>query len=292
MKLYLYISVIAVLLFCSCEEVIDVQLDDVPDQVVVDGYVEAGLPPYIILSRTSGYFDPISSAILVNDAITGAQVYVSDGIDTVRLFEPGIIPGLYVAIDTTTLVNKMTGVPGRTYSLWITTPDGTQLSSEAKLEVAVQLDSVWFQLVEDNDSLGLAYGQLDEPDTLGNCYRWHTKRLGKDELYIAPLGAVFDDRFINAQNFELFYNRGSIQNSDAEDDNNEEAGLFKTGDTIVVKFSAVSKSVYEFWRIAEQQQANNGSPFAVPSNIPTNIKGGIGLFGTYSSVFDTIIARP
>ncbi|MBK9319417.1 MAG: hypothetical protein IPM91_11735 [Bacteroidetes bacterium] len=37
--------------------------------------------------------------------------------------------------------------------------------------------------------------------------------------------------------------------------------------------------------------ANNGSPFAVPSNVKSNIIGGRGLFATYSVAYDTIIAR-
>ena len=283
------------LLFSSCEKTIELDLEHVNPSVVVDGYVETGLPPYILLSRTSGYFDPVNPSQLIGDAISGALVHISDGSDTVQLVElsvNGILQkGLYVAIDTVLLTYLMTGTPGRTYTLNVLTPDGQVVTSTAKLQMPVPLDSVWFKLTEDSDSLGLAYGHLDEPDTMNNCYRWFTKRLGKDDTFISPLGAVFDDRFINGQSFDLFYNRGSVFNSDSEDDNNEEAGLFKTGDTIAVKFTTVDRGVFEFWRLAEQQLANNGSPFAVPSNITSNIQGGMGLFATYSPVYDTIIAR-
>jgi hypothetical protein len=44
-------------------------------------------------------------------------------------------------------------------------------------------------------------------------------------------------------------------------------------------------------RDAETQISNNGSPFAVPSNIKTNINGGLGVFSTYSPAYDTIIAQ-
>lgn len=283
------------LIFSSCEKTIDLELEEVPPSVVVDGYVETGLPPYVLLSRTSGYFDPVSNVQWVNDAITGAQVYVSDGTDTVQLREitvnGDLQEGIYIALDTVSFAYLMTGMPGRTYFLKIITPDGKVLTSTAKLHQPVPLDSVWFRLTEGNDSLGLAYAHLDEPDTLSNCYRWFTKRIGKDDIFISPLGAVFDDRFINGQSFDLFYNRGAVYNSEAEDDNNEEAGLFKIGDTIAVKFTAVDRGVFEFWRLAEQQLSNNGSPFAVPSNITSNIQGGIGLFATYSPFYDTIIAR-
>ena len=296
MKRYLLIIFCSVwMLFTSCEKTIELDLEEVTASVVVDGYVETGLPPYVLLSRTSGYFDPVSSGQWVNDAITGAKVFVSDGLDTVQLIEVSVNgdlqEGIYFAVDSITLAYSMTGIPGRTYSLHIVIPDGSIVTSVAKLELPVALDSVWFRLAEDNDSLGLAYAHLTEPDTLDNCYRWFTKRIGKDDVFISPLGAVFDDRFINGQSFDLFYNRGAIYNSEAEDDNNEETGFFKIGDTIAVKFAAVDRGVFEFWRLAEQQLANSGSPFAVPSNITSNIQGGIGLFATYSPVYDTIIAR-
>jgi hypothetical protein len=294
MRRFLYMMLLMFSVITSCEQTIELDLPEAEPKIVVDAYIETGLPPYVLLSRTSGYFDPVSSTSIINDAISGAIVFVSDETDTVQLHEltiNGVVQkGLYVALDTVTYAFMMTGIPGRTYQLFITTPDGKQVSSSAKLQQPVPLDSVWFQLVDGNDSLGLAYGRLNEPDTLGNCYRWLAKRIGKDDVFIAPLGAVFDDRFVNNLEFDLFYNRGSIQNSQAVDDNNEEAGLFKRGDTIVVKFAAIDRGVYEFWRDAEQQISNNGSPFAVPSNIKSNIIGGIGLFATYAPAYDTIIA--
>jgi len=295
MRIILYfLFLLATGVISSCERTIDLDLEFTEPKIVVDGYIETGLPPYVLLSRTSGYFDPVSSSTIINDAISGATVFISDEVDTVQLHElktNGVLQkGLYVALDTLTFNFLMTGTPGRTYHLSITTPDGQLVSSKAKLQHPVVLDSVWFQLIEGSDSLGLAYGRINEPDTFDNCYRWLAKRLGKDEVFIAPQGAVFDDRFLNGVNFDLFYNRGSIQNSEAVDDNNEEAGLFKRGDTIVVKFTAVDRGVFEFWRDAEQQISNNGSPFAVPSNIKSNINGGIGLFATYAPVYDTIIA--
>jgi hypothetical protein len=39
----------------------------------------------------------------------------------------------------------------------------------------------------------------------------------------------------------------------------------------------------------ENQVANQGSPFAVPSNIKTNINGGLGLWVGYAAVYDTIV---
>jgi len=260
MKQFLYLIVIA-FVFASCEENISLDLPREDPRVVVDGYVETGLPPYVILSRSSLYFDPIN---------------------------PG---ALNAALDSVTKLPTMFGEEGRTYQLTIITKDKQQLSSTAKLQPHIALDSTWFKVQENLDSLGLAWANLTDPDSIGNCYRWMAKRITKDDLFLAPLGSAFEDKFINGQSFVFNAFRGQIPNSTKPDDIKEEAGLFKKGDTIIVKFCAVDRGTFEFWRDAETQISNNGSPFAVPSNIKSNITGGLGVFATYSPAYDTIIAQ-
>ncbi|CAN5585574.1 hypothetical protein BH11BAC2_BH11BAC2_16620 [soil metagenome] len=289
-KLLLYIFPIAFLwMISSCEKDISVDLPRPESKVVVDGYVEAGLPPYILLSRNAGYFDPIDTAALNNNSETGAVIIISDGITTETMTEidtvidGNVVKGIYTALG-------MIGTPGRTYTIDITTLKGEKLSSSTKLDLPVSLDSTWFKIQDGKDSLGFVWANLDDPDSLNNCYRWFAKRIGKDDFFIAPFGSTFEDKFINGKKFDFAYNRGMIANSDAEDDNNDEAGFFKKGDTIVVKFCSVDRSTFEFWRDAENQIGNNGSPFAVPSNIKSNIKGGLGLFASYTATYDTVYA--
>ncbi len=297
MKKYLILILASVAMMSSCEKNIELDLPPIDQKVVVEGYVENGLPPYVILSKTEPYFDPIGQNTINNLPVRGALVYISDGIDTVQLTEldtsiNGVsLGGFYVALDSITFLPTMIGTPGTTYSLNIITAAGEQLSSIAKLPFPIPLDSTWFKVQEDLDSLGWAWARLADPDTLGNAYRWFAKRLNKDDFFIAPIGSVFEDRFINGRSFNFPYNRGSIQNSEAEEDNNEEADYYKKGDTIVVKFCTIDFATYEFWRDAENQVSSNGSPFAVPSNVKSNITGGRGLFATYTASFDTIIAN-
>lgn len=297
MKKNLLLLVISVVMISSCEKNIDLDLPPIDQKVVVEGYVENGLPPYVILSRTEPYFDPIGQNTLNNLPVRGASVFMSDGIDTIKLTEidtsvNGVsLGGFYVALDSVTFLPTMLGTPGTTYYLNIITNSGEQLSASAKLPLPVALDSTWFKVQEDLDSLGWAWARLTDPDTLGNSYRWFAKRLNKDDFFIAPLGSIFEDRFINGQSFNFPYLRGMIQNSEAKEDNNEEAGFYKKGDTIVVKFCTTDFATYEFWRDAENQVSSNGSPFAVPSNVKSNISGGRGLFATYTASYDTIIAN-
>ena len=47
-------------------------------------------------------------------------------------------------------------------------------------------------------------------------------------MFIAPSGSVFEDKFINGKAFDFAYNRGHLPNSTASEDENEEAGFYKT----------------------------------------------------------------
>ena len=296
MKQFLYLIVIA-LFFSSCEENISLDLPREDPRVVVDGYVETGLPPYVLLSRSSSYFDPINPGALNSFAESGAIVTIYDGDKLVQLTELDTVvngvslKGFYAALDSVTNLPTMFGEEGRTYQLTIITKDNKRLFSTVKLQPHIDLDSTWFKVQDNLDSLGFAWANLTDPDTIGNCYRWMAKRITKDDLFLAPLGSAFEDKFINGQSFVFNAFRGQIPNSTKTDDINDEAGLFKKGDTIIVKFCVVDRGTFEFWRDAETQISNNGSPFAVPSNIKSNITGGLGLFATYSPAYDTIIAQ-
>ena len=188
----------------------------------------------------------------------------------------------------------MKGVLGRTYSLHIKTKSDEIVTAITTLQKRVPLDSVWFKIQESlpgNDTLGYVWATLHDPDTLNNCYRWMAMRVGKDSTFIPPFGSVFEDRFVNSTTFDFAYNRGSIFNSTADDDENDEAGFFKKGDSIIVKWCAIDRSTYEFWRDAETQLSNNGSPFATPSVIRSNVVGGLGLFASYSPSYYYLKAK-
>jgi hypothetical protein len=287
---------IYILLFislASCEKDITVDLPQPDSKVVVDGYVESGKPIYIFLTRSQPYFAPIDPST-VNFGETGAIVTVSNGTETVTLNEApfeidGVsIKGLYLALNLSTLDTLMQGEEGRTYTLNITTAGGEQVSAVTKLQPAIALDSVWFEIqttIPDNDSLGYIWATLKDPDTLNNCYRWLAMRVGKDSSFIPPFGSSFEDKFVNATRFDFAFNRGALFSSSADDDNNEEAGFFKKGDSVIVKFCSVDRSTYEFWRDAETQAGNNGSPFTSPAPIRSNVTGGLGLFASYSPYY-------
>jgi hypothetical protein len=287
---YAYIPFFAffIVTLSGCEKDIDVELPIVEHKVVVEGSIENDELPLVFLTRSIGYFEALDSADLINQLVLDAVVTVSDGVDTDTLeltFNPSIFPPIFYK------GRWLKGEAGKSYALQVIA-DGKVLTAVTSIPEPVQLDSLWFKVEPGMDSLGWAWGHLTDPPVLGNAYRWFARRIGKDSRFIAPLGSVFEDKFINGKSFDFAYNRGSEQNSEANDDHNEERGFFKIGDTVEVKFCSIDKAHFEFWRSAETEIFSNGNPFASPSTIRSNIKGGgLGVWGGYGAAFHSFIAK-
>ncbi len=276
--------VLLMLIISSCEKNITVDLPPSKSQVVVEGYVETGLPPYVYLSYSTDYFAPTDSASVVDYTIKGATVIINDGFTSDTLLEISPTYG-YFYVST-----KLTGITGRTYTLTVITKNGEVVTGKTTLTAPIKLDSLYFKPQPNNDTLGFTWAKLTDPDTLGNCYRWFAKRLHKDSLYIPPFGSAFEDKFINGTTLEFAYNRGELPNTQTEPDDLE-AGFYKIGDTVVVKFCTMDYNSYQFWRDAETQSANNGNPFGSISPINPGVEGGLGIFCAYAASYDTVICQ-
>ncbi len=309
--------------FLSCEKEITVDLPQAEPKIVVEGSIEQNMPPFVLLSKSQGFFEPTDLNSLESLYLQGATVIVSNGTvtDTLQQICSSEIPE-----DLLPLVTEITGFTaeqlqsidicayisfnesiwgelGKVYDLRVEYEDEV-VTSSTKINHLVQLDSTWFQIPGNTDSLGFAYAMLNDPDTLGNAYRWFAKRINKypswsenageqkDAAFIAPIGSAYDDVFFNGLSFEFAYYRGALPNSGKEDDLNEERGYFKTGDTIVVRGCVIDRGVYEFVTSFESQVSSNGSPFASPGNVRSNVAGGLGVWAGYGAVYDTIICQP
>ncbi|MEZ4739604.1 MAG: DUF4249 domain-containing protein [Flavobacteriales bacterium] len=316
-----YILLPLVALLIACEKEITVDLPITEQSVVVEGNIENGQPPFVLLSRTQSYFAPTSTASLADVFITDGVVTVFDGVTTHTLSmicsgelseeelqiaaeATGISIDLLRSVNIcawTVLDGSLVGEVGRTYQLNVQA-DGKTLTSTTTIPPIVALDSLWFRLAlrdADDDSLGFIWARLSDPSDANNQYRWAAQRLNlgsdgepKDDSFIAPLFSVFEDRYINGLSFDFNYNRGSQAYSEAEDDNNEEAGFFKRGDTVAVKFSSIDRNVFKFYDSYANNVASAGDLFSNPANVKSNITGGLGVWAGYAASFDTVICVP
>lgn len=309
-----------VALLASCEKEISVDLPEVAQKLVVEGTIEPGLPPFVILTRTQGYFDPVDLQSLTHMFVGDAVVMVTSSTGTWPL--PSLCSGsltpdqlqaaaAITGLDPTLLASgniciytsldpSHVGVAGETYSLRVEA-DGRVLTSTTTIPHPVPLDSVWFKLAlqrPDDDSLGFAWARLSDPDTMGNYYRWMARRIShradgsvEDPTFISPLGNTFEDKYVNGLTFDFNFIRGRQFYSNQPEDGNEEAGYFKVGDTIAVKFVSIGRREYEFYKSYDENVGSSGDMFGTPMNARTNITGGLGIWAGWGTYHDTIVCQ-
>jgi len=312
---------LVVLLMVGCTKDIIVKLPETEQKLVIEGNIENGQPPIVFLTRTQSYFSPTDLASLATVYITEGTVTVNDGSTTHTLTklcsgsltpEQLLLAAQLTGIDIALLASinicawtvadgTLVGEPGRTYTLNVEA-DGKNASAITTIPQVVALDSLWFRLAQQNpgdDSLGFIWSSLADPDTLGNGYRWFTKRINqsidggpKDVSFVAPLFSVFEDRFFSGLTFEFPNSRGSVPFSSAVDDNNEEAGYYKRGDTVVVKFASLGRKEYKFYESYAGNVSSQGDLFSNPANVESNITGGLGVWVGYGTSLDTVVCVP
>ena len=240
MKKYLFILTVFISIV-SCREEIDINLPNNEERVVVQGAIEQGFPPYIILTRNQGYFDPIDNTTFNNLFIDDAEIIVwkenTDGtIDSIMLEK---LPPPFDSIPVYTDVNYLNngiGMPypfseeGETYHL-IVRWNNQEITSTTTIPYSTPLDSIWIKETEntnDGEFRCDIRALYNDPDTIGNNILIRSKR---EEHWIMdtlsgtyPYNNIIQDNdpslllvdcgpdiLINGESFETYFPRPSGQ---------------------------------------------------------------------------------
>lgn len=311
-----YCLLAALLLTTACERTIDLDLPAGEPQLVVQGHIEPGQPPVILLTESQPVFTPVSPQTLAGAFVHGAAITVSTRDSSFQLQEVSsdtlpIYLRYLLAEQTGLTLDPQTGqlpftvsfyttVPspgrplllgraGRTYNLRVAA-GGRVLTANTSIPHPTPLDSLWFKAPPDPalaDSLLVLWYRYRDPDTIGNAARYFTK-VNREPYYTGRIQSVFTDEFVNGrQNVDFPLERGRPR---AQQFEAARSGLFRKGDTITVRWCAIDQPHFRFWLSADNALNSNGSPLAAPASLATNIKGGLGIWGGYAPTYHRIIA--
>lgn len=305
----------------ACTKEITVDLPPAEEKLVINGTIEPGQPPIVVVTRTESFFEPTDFQSLLGIFVQGATVTVDNGNGPVQLdqvcgfditgetleraaqmigIDPQIVQIVGLCIYTKT-DGSLLGEVGRTYDLNVQA-EGKTVTGSSFMRDPEPLDSIWFKLAErdpGDDSLGFIWQTTSDPVGLGNCSRWLAKRIStnpegqqKDKIFIAPGFAAFEDKYIDGLTFDWAINRGSAPFSTADDDENEERGHFKRNDTVVVKYVHFGKAEYDFYDSKDDNANTQGDLFSTPTNIQSNVQGGLGVWACWAVWTDTLVCVP
>ncbi len=279
------ISILIIIqLFTFCNKLPEYDLMDPDDMIVIDGWIENGQYAKVLLTRNAPYFSSLDSASLRELVLTRASVILTEGERseylTLRRNDDYFSPFIYEG-------NEIKGETGKTYTL-TATYGGRSASGETTIPPEVSLDTLFFELNEDSDSLGTIYIEFTDPPGTRNYYRILSQITGEDRRFYSSMVMGLSDEMFGGQKFGFSLFRGRETYLSAM--KNE---YFSLGDTVNIKFCSIDQAHYEFWNSFQDEILNTGNPFASSlSVIKSNIRGdGLGVWGGYGVKYYTIIIK-
>lgn len=269
---YLVLSIIAMLLLTSCEEKIDIKLDDESVRLVVEGNLSDSAKVHTVkLTQSSNYFSNEEEPL-----VTGAVLTISDGTTIFNLNE--VTPGIYQS------ASNVKGEIGKTYTLKISLKNAIggykEYEASSVMKNNNQLDSLTFREGGDQNSPGGGHNIENkvsinvwafEPATIDDYYMWKYYVNGKNMSDTLKNATFTDDLIVNGN-----YIPGlTVFVSDK----------IKIGDTITVETMGITKDYYNYiMGIMQLTEWNGGSFSGPPTNPKNNINNGaLGYFNVYSS---------
>ncbi len=292
-KIFYPILFIIVLLSAGCEKEADIQLKATDEVLVVDATIENDQPPVVYLSKSFNYFSKFSADLLAKSFVRNAKVTISDGTKTVELKEYALPAGtntLYVySVDNTNPAQVILGRFNTAYTMTIQVNGKTYTAKTRIPTPAKTVDSLWWKKAPNNpDTLKrVVYAKITDPPGLGNYIRYFTSV--NDSAFLPGFNSVFDDDIVDGTTYSVQVDKGVDRNAEI---NLEDAGYFKKGNTVKIKFCNIDKAHYDFWRTLEFSQQSIGNPFSQPGVVLGNISGGaLGYFGGYAAAYRSIVIR-
>lgn len=310
MKNKIWLILLFISFLVACEENLTIDIPEGQEQLVVEGHIEQGAPPVVVLTRSMPVFDDFSFASIEASFVHGAKVEVTSAGRSYTLKE---VPAAAFWLELRRVVSEQYAIPedrltassnfifyvytseelmgevGKSYQLRIS-HEGRVLTSITTIPNLNPLEGLFLEPHPDpsQDSLFTLYYRYRDPDTLGNSVRYFTKR-NSEPFYPGYFASVFNDELINGvQDLTYPLDRGEPRGQDVDLDT---YSYFGRGDTIVVRWASLDLDHYRFWFTLENERNNNGSPIGSPNTTRSNIKGGLGVWGGYGVTYHRIVVE-
>lgn len=250
-------------------------------KIVVEGWIEAGDLPNLLLSTSIPITEVIDSTNVLNHAIRSAKVTVSDGQKTevlrVKNDKDRLPPFVYYG-------SEIIGEAGKTYTLKIEYLNRT-VSASTTIPKTVPLISAEYVKNNAADTTGYVFIKFDDPINEKNYYQIATRINEKEPIFVPAFYGNLDDKNFDSPQISMQVNRGVLIFPKTK-----YKPYFTDGDLIFVKLRTINKDALDFWNSWQNEIVNSRNPI-YPSNtsLKSNINGGIGIWAGYGQ--STIIVR-
>jgi hypothetical protein len=266
MKLYQIIGVLALIAMgmTSCEEIIELDLENAEPRLVIEAVVDAGSGNGIVyLTKSNGFYDPISIEL-----VGGATVTITQA-DGTEIALSSLVDGVYLA-------GGIVANEGDTLSISVIDGEGNEYKASAKTPHSVAIDSL--EIVE----LGGNGGPFSSDERIYQIFtHWQDK--GGTESFYRVRATVNDTLQANVYTLadDLLLEGEAITIPFFQP--------FEGGDTVDIQLLSIDKSSYIYYNNLSSIQGGgfgSSSPFNPNSNFDNNA---LGYFGVLRFDSQTVI---
>ncbi|MBK9389245.1 MAG: DUF4249 domain-containing protein [Bacteroidetes bacterium] len=256
-----------IILFASCESVIEIDLDYMKPKLVIEGVISDFDTRCIVkLSKTTDYFNRKT-----NPAVSGAVILLTDNAGTVVKFNE-TEPGNYLA-------ESLQAKSNMEYTLSVFS-EGNKYVAEATIPQKVNIDSLNYKYNPEGIFYDVGYVvscHFSDPEEARNFYRLKTYSIN-DIAKARNSKELYNDDVYNGNNVELLWSNN----------------VYQPNDTVVVELYSLDEQTYDYYKtLFPISGGAEMMSFTTPANPNTNISiGALGYFGAYSISRDTIIISP
>jgi len=256
-----------IILLTSCENVIEIELDNMKPKLVIEGVINDSDTQCIIkLSKTTDYFNQKT-----NPTVSDAVISLTDDAGTVVKFNE-IEPGKYLG-------ERSEAKSCTKYTLNILS-EGELYVAEATIPQKVYIDSL--TCLYNPESIFYEVGYVvschfSDPEESSNFYRLKTYNIN-DKSKAKNSKELYNDDVYNGNNVELQWSNN----------------VYQQNDTVVVELYSLDGQTYDYYKtLFPISGGAEMMSFTTPANPNTNINNGaLGYFGAYAISRDTIIISP
>lgn len=284
---FLYILSLALIISaCNLQQEVDIDLPTYEPELQVESYLIPGNPYFVVLSRTSSFFDTLAI-----EFVEGATMAIQHGtqVDSLYPLDPELLQ-LFLATDSAGLFSEIIGDDPQVYAslrlaggapsiaiipedyqsefrLTVHTEEGDTLIATTRIPRPIPISEQEARFNDDEEALVLT--RILDPANEVNFYRrlFQRRRDRADDngdtirVTDTEQDFVLDDEFTNGQTVE--FGTGFD---------------YQEGDTVIATIYHISEDYYRFIESRDDAIAASLSPFAQPAIIHTNIQGGQGIF--------------
>lgn len=293
----------------SCSKEVKIDIPGYQNQLVVDGLIETGGHPIVILSQSANIYEESDLTAYLSRFVYDANLYVMHGNDTFSL-SLYTIPELPIESQKKVAemlrldwnealllpikvysTNELVAQINQFYTLHIA-HQGKSYQGTTYLPTPTPLDKLYWKPSQENNSYGYSWAKLIDPANQFDAYKWEVKRLNQfngetiDDIYKRGFGGFFSDKYFNGKTIVFSY-ENPLKRKDTTH-LKEFKRYYRLGDSVVVKFSKMDQNVYSFYDKKYAQLNSASSPFSTPINVPSNIPGLLGVWAGFSPFYDTL----